>query len=851
MRVPEGPVEEMALSMQQKDRRAAGVRRVPVERIVDVCGMKSAAGSAFQGWSIDVSGRGMSIRAAHVPELAAPVIVRFQEHGSEVIAEAQVVWRNESPAGCEFGVRFTALDSRSVQALKALCQSEPLPSLHVDALPPPPKVATVFTLKAEPAPAPKRVLPTAKEPAGDDDHDTEPAPPAASSVKLHIDGLTAPMQARVRQQGPRKMALGSQLEFLRVGRDVEVEGAEGGGRRRARIEEVDVAIDPDSQVPELIVSLCYDTPLPRPVSTDGTESPRVFESRERLPTPGDAEARAPANPIGAVESAEDSGSPSGQPPGISPPRPAPREAASWPRRPEIRERSGVSLAIPRPAPRSSAAASSGERLQQVFAVDVDTAEEISAEQPSISRYDGDHRGLAGNDAPGESPSHALQAMREGAPPSIVRPSIASAHGGDDGNLRDDENFVHRHARSGGLDPEMAEGARELPAGALRARAPEEGPRAVREHELSEERPGLSLEMIDDADVHGDETSDAERLRERLDGVLENLSSAARRASAGCQRFGAVASRSARWVAVQAKNVGRAALAARSGSLPRRTAAAPRPPLRPGTARSTRASARPGSAIPLSQRVPRGVAFGGAVVATVAAATWLGRGSPEAGPVRPRVPAVQTVPAALQPGSSGPSLEDAPGPSQRQRAPAPPDDAEAAESEATSALAQRGPLEPASSAAARSAAAPSSGRASLDVSAPERRGSIEKRALARYQAAEHDFDGAPAPSPRKAIAAAAEFGSGRLQLPTVYRLRLDQPGVSLRGERTPTGFDVIIPGRKVLESGTAIAKRDPNFAKVSTTNGSEGARISFRFRSGVPAYKVRLRNGDVEFFINSQ
>ena len=98
--------------MQQKDRRAGGVRRMPVERIVDVCGLRSAAGSAFQGWSINVSGRGMCIRATHMPELAAPVIVRFQEHGSEVIAEAEVVWRNESPAGSEFGVRFTALDSR-------------------------------------------------------------------------------------------------------------------------------------------------------------------------------------------------------------------------------------------------------------------------------------------------------------------------------------------------------------------------------------------------------------------------------------------------------------------------------------------------------------------------------------------------------------------------------------------------------------------------------------------------------------------------------------------------------------------------------------------------------------------
>jgi hypothetical protein len=61
--------------------------------------------------------------------------------------------------------------------------------------------------------------------------------------------------------------------------------------------------------------------------------------------------------------------------------------------------------------------------------------------------------------------------------------------------------------------------------------------------------------------------------------------------------------------------------------------------------------------------------------------------------------------------------------------------------------------------------------------------------------------------------------------------------------------VLIPGRKTLESGTAIARRDSRIAKVSTKNDSEGARISFRFRSDIPAYKVRLRNDFVEFFIS--
>ena len=114
------------------ERRASGVRRVPVERIVDVCPTSSASGAAFQGWSLNVSGRGMSVRAAHPPELHAPLVMRFQEQGAEVIAEAVVVWRRLTDASPEFGVRFTALDSRSVQALKVLCHAEPLSEGDID-----------------------------------------------------------------------------------------------------------------------------------------------------------------------------------------------------------------------------------------------------------------------------------------------------------------------------------------------------------------------------------------------------------------------------------------------------------------------------------------------------------------------------------------------------------------------------------------------------------------------------------------------------------------------------------------------------------------------------------------------
>ena len=54
------------------------------------------------------------------------------------------------------------------------------------------------------------------------------------------------------------MLVGSNLEFLRVGRPLELEDIDHGGRRPARIDRVDVEVDRDSKVPQLIVTLRYD-----------------------------------------------------------------------------------------------------------------------------------------------------------------------------------------------------------------------------------------------------------------------------------------------------------------------------------------------------------------------------------------------------------------------------------------------------------------------------------------------------------------------------------------------------------------------------------------------------------------
>ena len=112
-------------------------------------------------------------------------------------------------------------------------------------------------------------------------------------------------------------------------------------------------------------------------------------------------------------------------------------------------------------------------------------------------------------------------------------------------------------------------------------------------------------------------------------------------------------------------------------------------------------------------------------------------------------------------------------------------------------------------------------------------------------------GTPSASKSKAKPEDVEpWGRGKMQTPTIHRLRLDGAGAAIQGAINPTGFTVVIPGRKLMESGAAIEKRDKRIAHVRARNGTSGALISFQFRDGVPSYRVRLRRDFVEILISS-
>src|SRR5262245_711137 len=168
-----------------QDRRDPKAQRKPVSTLVEVCGNVPGV-PVFEAESLDVSARGMHLRTAYLPESGTPLVCRFESEGREIVVEGTVAWRREAGRGGEFGVRFTALDSRSVDALRGLCSPDSGSN-------------------------------------SSDDQKTNLGGEPGARVRLHIDGLGSPMKARVKTGGRAKVQVGSSLEFLKVGRRLELE----------------------------------------------------------------------------------------------------------------------------------------------------------------------------------------------------------------------------------------------------------------------------------------------------------------------------------------------------------------------------------------------------------------------------------------------------------------------------------------------------------------------------------------------------------------------------------------------------------------------------------------------------
>lgn len=214
--VGEGLGQNAKATTSAADRRA-GKSRVSFEALVAVGGTNGAGG--FEAESVDVSQAGMRLRTAYLPDVGERLLCKFEGDVGEVVAEGEVTWRREASRGGEFGLRFTKFETADAEAvLRAMCA---------------------------------RINGTADPSAG-------PIAIPGTRVRLHIEGLGSPMKARVRDSLGGEIQVGSNLEFLKVGRSVELEDMDHGDKRAAMVDAVKVEVDPQTRIPQLVVSLRFD-----------------------------------------------------------------------------------------------------------------------------------------------------------------------------------------------------------------------------------------------------------------------------------------------------------------------------------------------------------------------------------------------------------------------------------------------------------------------------------------------------------------------------------------------------------------------------------------------------------------
>jgi hypothetical protein len=195
------------------ERRQPGAR-VPFEALVEIA---APEGTSFEAESVDLSTTGMHLRTAYLPKVGTSLNFRFEPtDGSPsreaVVVAGEVVWSQDGDGGCEFGVRFADVAGREADAIQRIVS---------------------ITNESSSALAP------------------------GSAVRIHIEGMNAPMKATLRGDFERGAVVGSELRMLRLGAVVELEDKEKRTRRPARVDGVECEIDPGTRVPQLVVKLRY------------------------------------------------------------------------------------------------------------------------------------------------------------------------------------------------------------------------------------------------------------------------------------------------------------------------------------------------------------------------------------------------------------------------------------------------------------------------------------------------------------------------------------------------------------------------------------------------------------------
>lgn len=250
------------------ERRDASAPRRPFQTPVDVTPL--ADGERFKGDSIDLSAGGIAVRSAFLPEVGELVECRFDTDESKGLrARAEVVWTDgRNPLSGAFGARFVELPADVEDAVRRVTDETSRP-------------AQVPSVKAT-------------------------APTDETKVKLFIQGMDAPLRARVRTRQEGAMIVGSDLSFLKLGEKVEVEAA-AAQKVSGTIETVEVEVDSRTRVPRLVLTIETDPAARKRAAEAAAQKPNAQPTPTKLLTvdAGAREVARPPRPRPAAREKED------------------------------------------------------------------------------------------------------------------------------------------------------------------------------------------------------------------------------------------------------------------------------------------------------------------------------------------------------------------------------------------------------------------------------------------------------------------------------------------------------------------------------------------------------------------
>ncbi|MDB4943631.1 MAG: hypothetical protein JWP97_3165, partial [Labilithrix sp.] len=93
-----------------------------------------------------------------------------------------------------------------------------------------------------------------------------------------------------------------------------------------------------------------------------------------------------------------------------------------------------------------------------------------------------------------------------------------------------------------------------------------------------------------------------------------------------------------------------------------------------------------------------------------------------------------------------------------------------------------------------------------------------------------------------------FGNGPVSHGNVLRIKMDGAVARIQGASQPSGFTVVIPGRKSLDAAGPLAAKDPRIAAIRVSNEPAGAELTVTFKDGVPNYQVKAHGDTLEMHL---